>query len=230
MEKRPSTLKRYTFREEVKNYLADVILRGEYKAGDRIVETKIAKILGISQAPVREAIRELEQMGLLETKPYRGTYVRKFSLEDLKNVYVVRAELESLAIGYAMKNMGSEDIARLKEILERMVYFAEENNSRDYVKTDMTFHREIISASRNNILQKAWESISLPYWTYFGVYQVGWGLKKLALRHNLIIEALSDGNVRSARKVMREHFYELKEFLEKNKKTEVRGSKNKKGG
>ena len=123
MQTKSGIIKRSTLREKIKNYLAESILWGNYKPGDRIVETRVAKDLQVSQGAVREAIRDLEQMGLLETQPYKGTYVRKFSLEDIKNVFIVRAELESLAVNHSIKNIKPEDIKTLQNILEKMIGF-----------------------------------------------------------------------------------------------------------
>ena len=71
----------------VVEYLKEAILSGTYNEGDRIVETEVADHLGVSRAPIREAIRELEKEGIVETKPRRGSFVTKYSLEDIKEIY-----------------------------------------------------------------------------------------------------------------------------------------------
>ena len=101
-EQKTPVIKRSVLREEIKTYLIDAIVKGTYKTGERLVETQIARDLGISQAPVREAFRDLEQIGILKTVPYKGAYVNGYSIKDLKNAYDVRAELEGLAIKLAV--------------------------------------------------------------------------------------------------------------------------------
>ncbi len=94
-EKKP-IIGRVVLRDQIRNYLADAILNGEYSAGDRIVETRLAQQLGVSQGAVREALRELEWMGFLETQPFSGTYIKRMSVQDLIDLYPVRAALEAL--------------------------------------------------------------------------------------------------------------------------------------
>ncbi|MEW6425842.1 MAG: GntR family transcriptional regulator [Bacillota bacterium] len=205
-------LKKRVLRDEVKNYLLEVILAGKFEPGDRIIETQIAKDLGVSQAPVREAIRDLEQMGILETQPYKGTYVRTFSVQDLKNVYDVRAELEGLAIRTAVKEMSEEEVAALEEITEQMVNSA--GDLKKQIPLDIAFHEIIIKASRNNILEKVWYSVSIPYWTYLGTYYYKYDMAQLVKRHLPILEAIRNRDAKKAEQLMRLHFLELKDMLE----------------
>ena len=82
--------KRPLYREEIKEALMQAIVSGELAPGDRIVETRWAKELGVSQSPIREAIRELEMIGLVENIPYKGSIVRKLTRKDIINTYEVR--------------------------------------------------------------------------------------------------------------------------------------------
>lgn len=88
--------KKTLYREEIKEALRNAIFDGKLKPGDRIIETRWAKELGVSQSPVREAIRELEIIGLVENVPYQGSFVRKITEKDLKDSYLVRMALEQL--------------------------------------------------------------------------------------------------------------------------------------
>ncbi|HBY95342.1 MAG TPA: GntR family transcriptional regulator, partial [Chloroflexi bacterium] len=90
-------INRRVLREEIKERLMDAILRGSYQPGDRIVETRIAQDFGVSQAPVREAIRDLELMGFVESTPFKGASVRALNRAELGEVYPVRAALEAVA-------------------------------------------------------------------------------------------------------------------------------------
>ena len=94
---RAVTLTRRILREQVKEVLLERILSGAYLPGERLVETRIAQELGTSQAPVREALRELEQLRFVESVPYRGAHVREVSLDELAEVYPVRAAIEEVA-------------------------------------------------------------------------------------------------------------------------------------
>ena len=90
--------KRPLYREEIKEALMEAIVSGELAPGERIVETRWAKELGVSQSPIREAIRELEMIGLVENIPYKGCIVRKLTRKDIEDTYKVRIALETMAI------------------------------------------------------------------------------------------------------------------------------------
>ena len=86
-----AAISRTVLREQVKDVLLQRIVSGELKPGERLVETRIAQELGTSQAPVREALRDLELLRLVESEPFRGSRVRVFGEEELIEVYPVRA-------------------------------------------------------------------------------------------------------------------------------------------
>ena len=90
-------LSRMVLSDQVKQYILDCIERGEYKPGERLVESQLARQLRTSQAPVREAIRDLVSIGFLEREPHRGAIVRLLTDEDLHEIYIVRAPLDALA-------------------------------------------------------------------------------------------------------------------------------------
>ena len=92
-----SLVTRTVLREQVKELLLERILAGDYRPGDRLVETRIAQELGMSQAPVREALRDLEVLRFVESEPFRGARVRAISGEELAEIYPVRAAVEELA-------------------------------------------------------------------------------------------------------------------------------------
>jgi len=211
--KQSSVIKRSVLREEIKAHLTDMIMRGEYKPNERLVETQIARELGVSQAPVREAFRDLELMGLLVTKPYKGAYVREFTVEDVKQCYDVRAELEGLAIRSAIEFITDSDIERLEELYREMVEAAKEGNLQREISSDIEFHRTIVEMSRNNILQKIWDEISIANWTYFGGYRNKSDRLNLVKRHEPILEALRQRDAQRSSELMRKHFIELKEMV-----------------
>src|SRR5437868_2294867 len=93
----PLGIRRTVLREEVKNVLLERILSGQYAPGERLVEIRIAQELGVSQAPVREALRDLESVRFVESIPFRGARVREVSDAELIEVYPIRGALEEVA-------------------------------------------------------------------------------------------------------------------------------------
>lgn len=215
-------LNRQVIREDIKKYILDEIIEGNFNPGQQIVETRIARKLGVSQAPVREAIRDLEYMGVLITKPYKGSYLRTLTIKDLMNVYDVRANIEGYAIKIASNNITEQEIKKLQDIYEEMKIAASLGNSKKQIELDISFHEIIIKASKNDVLERVWRIVSLAHWTYFGVRRLHLSLENLAYRHNEIIEALKDGNEEKAEAAMRNHFVELKNFLvSRNEETDA---------
>ena len=106
-------ISRVVLSDQIKEYIVNAILSGKFQPGERIVESALARQLGISQAPVREAIRDLVLMGFLESEPYKGTSVRSFTSDDLWEVYTVRAALESLAARLTAQRMKETDVEAL---------------------------------------------------------------------------------------------------------------------
>jgi DNA-binding GntR family transcriptional regulator len=100
-----ATISRTVLREQVKDVLLQRIASGELQPGERLVETRIAQELGTSQAPVREALRDLQLLRLVESEPFRGSRVRVFDEEELIEVYPVRASLEELAAKLAAEKL-----------------------------------------------------------------------------------------------------------------------------
>ena len=90
-------LTRVVLREQVKDVLLERVLAGVYPPGSRLVETRIAQELGVSQAPVREALRDLEQLGLVESEPFRGCSVRELSIDELLEALVLAYWLDHVA-------------------------------------------------------------------------------------------------------------------------------------
>lgn len=207
-EQKTPLIKRSVLREEIKTYLIDAIVKGTYKTGERLVETQIARDLGISQAPVREAFRDLEQIGILRTVPYKGAYVNGYSIQDLKNAYDVRAELEGLAIKLAVPQITDEQINELEDIYGQMKTVTD---LKKQVNLDVQFHEYIVKVSHNSILERAWKSVSVAHWTYYGIYN----FDKIDLieRHESILQAFRDRDVPKATELIKKHFLELKDQL-----------------
>ena len=114
------TLERTVMREQIKELIIQRILEGTYKPGERIVELQLVNELGVSQAPVREALRDLEAMRFIETEPYKGARVRAVSRDELAQSYPVRAVLEELAGQMATPRATVELFSQLDSEVQNM--------------------------------------------------------------------------------------------------------------
>jgi len=204
---------RRVLREEVKEYLIDAILRGELRAGDRIVETRVAQQLGVSQGPVREALRDLELFGFVVSAPFRGTRVRHVSVEELVQVYPIRAALEGVAARAAATRVDDATLGELETILGSMREAAARGDGRSHTAADVAFHRAIVAASGNGLLQQFWDSLHLATTTFITVLLAQRPLQELAERHEPVLAALRARDPQAAEHAMRRHIEELGEWI-----------------
>jgi len=202
-------LPRVVLGDQVKEYVIEAIMSGEYKPGDRVVASALARRLGVSQAPVREAIRDLVLLGFLENEPFKGTSVRSFSPKELYEVYTVRAALESLAARLAVARLTEEDVEALQQTLEEMIQAAQAQDEALMVRLDNAFHEAILQISDNQILYQLWQALQFGYWTIVTARMSSHDLEELARRHETLLEALKTRDPQRAMTAMQRHIEDL---------------------
>jgi DNA-binding GntR family transcriptional regulator len=200
---------RIVLSDRIKEYIVESVLAGELKAGDRIVESSMARQLGVSQAPVREAIRDLVLLGFLETEPYKGTSVRSFTPEELWETYTVRAALESLAARLAAMNLTEEDANALQRILEEMMAVAHRQDRDRLLELDNMFHETILQISRNKTLYQLWKTLQFGTWSIVTYRKSSYDPVYLAARHEELLAALKTGDPEKAAHVMQHHIEDM---------------------
>ncbi|WP_025773114.1 GntR family transcriptional regulator [Neomoorella thermoacetica] len=209
----PKILSRRVLREDIKQYLINLILNGNLQPGERIVELRIAKELGVSQAPVREAIRELEQMGLIETLPFQGAFVKKLTRKNLLEAYAVRGMMEAEAAKEAANKITTEEVERLKELVDEMMVAAKEGDVQGFIEKDIEFHEAIFRIAGNELLFKLWQSVRLSSFTVISTKLSKRSLYDLANRHSTILVSLETRDAAKAEYLARLHIEELSEEI-----------------
>ena len=197
----PAGVGRIVLRDQVKTILLERILSGDYAPGDRLVETRIAQELGTSQAPVREALRELELLRFLESAPFRGTWVREVSDAELIEVFPIRAALEEVAAREAAKRLDG-DVAALEAEIDAM---AKAEDVVAQAEHDTRFHELIVEASGNTRLFEMWSSLQVEARTTITAVATGLAPAEAAELHRPILEALRSRNAKQAGKAIRSH-------------------------
>lgn len=200
---------RRVFREDVKEYLISAILSGRLQPDERIVETRLAQELGISQGPVREALRDLDLFGFVVCEPFRGARVRRFSPADLVGIYPIRAALEGLAARSAAERADAAFIVHLTNLFARIRQMAAVGDRHAYMEADDAFHEAIVRHSGNAWLGRFWQNMHLPMTTIVTVTLTTRSLPELAERHEPILAALAAGDAVAAEAAMRLHIEEL---------------------
>ncbi|QGN31588.1 GntR family transcriptional regulator [Microlunatus sp. Gsoil 973] len=180
-----------SYRQMVGEQLRAAIASGELAAGERLNEVAVAKQLGVSPTPVREAFRDLEQAGLIEVVPYRGARVRPLTERDLSEIYSLRAHLEQMGIRLAYSRLGESDFEELAGLIREMEQCARNDDPSGVVRHDVAFHRLIMARSDHSLLLKTWEQIHPSRWTYVTVRVLAnRGPLYIAQRHWPLLEAL----------------------------------------
>jgi DNA-binding GntR family transcriptional regulator len=202
-----------TLREQIKDVLLQRIVEGSLQPGSRIIETRVAQELGVSQGPVREALRDLEQLGCVVHEPNRGCSVRAFSLEELLEAFPVRAALEALAARLAAEQITRAELAELDQLLERMRKAARRGDAHDQSQANASFHATIVRAARNGTLERQWQMLEPYSRTYLTVSRPGIDLVHLSDRHVPILEALRRQDPAAAAEAMHAHLMGAAELL-----------------
>jgi DNA-binding GntR family transcriptional regulator len=202
-------LGRVVLGDQVKEYVIEAIMSGEFQPGDRVVASLLARRLGVSQAPVREAIRDLVLLGFLENEAFKGTSVRSFSPKELYEVYTVRAALESLAARLAAERLTPGDVQALQDTLEQMICAAQEQDEAGMVRLDNRFHETILRISDNQLLYQLWQTLQFGYWTIVTARSSSYDLEELARRHEALLEALATKDPHKAAEAMQHHIEDL---------------------
>jgi len=129
------------------------ILRGRLKQGEKLSEQQICDKYGLSRTPVREAFRQLELEGLIETIPNRGAFVLGLSQEDLQDLFEMRKAYEILAVQWAIERITEEEQEKLEEAYEFMEFYTLKGEADKMLNINMQFHNLIYKASHNRILE-----------------------------------------------------------------------------
>ncbi len=198
------TVARTVLREQIKDILLERILRGELEPGERLVETRLARELGTSQAPVREALRDLQLLRLVESEPFRGARVRAVDDEQLLPVFPVRMALEDLAAREAAR-LADGDVTALEDELEAMRTAAAAGDWRTQISHDLAFHRAVVEMAENEPLLQSWLVLGVEVSTAFATYWTYWDQLDLAEFHVPIVDAIRDGDASRAGLEARKH-------------------------
>ena len=199
-------LSRSVLADQVKERILEDILSGRHPPGSRIIETKIARELGTSQAPVREALRGLEALGVVEITPFRGSRVRRPSKREILEAYAVRSTLESLGARLAVPRMTDADLTDLADHLEAMRAAARNDDGHVLAEADARFHGRIVELADNGTLEKVWRSLEPFSRTYLTLAIPGADPRWSADLHAPILAALERRDVEGVVGALQRHF------------------------
>jgi DNA-binding GntR family transcriptional regulator len=178
----------HSLREQIREHILEGIVSGRWKPGERIVERRIAVELQVSQTPVREALRELEALRLIESAPNKGVRVRGLTAADVKESYPVRAGLEQVAAELAADRLAADPAALRREVAALRAADAALDDEAQ-VRHTVAFHHELIRAAANGVLLHAWESLGIEVWTTLSMRWLSPAPRAYADEHQDLVDA-----------------------------------------
>src|SRR6185312_2361148 len=149
-------------RHQVAEKIRESILDGSLIPGERLVERKLAEVLGTSQSAIREALIQLELEGHVSKKPNSATFVIHFSQRDLENTIAVRRVLEGFAVEEAARQATSVDVQRLEDLFQQSQAAARSREFQKYIRCDLNWHIAMWESTHNDTLVECLRRIVVP--------------------------------------------------------------------
>ena len=158
--------------QDITNSLRDAIIEGRLQPGQQIIEKELQKTLGVSRAPIREALLKLEGQGLVDIIPRKGSFVRTITARFIRENFTIRAWLEGLAARVSLQHLKESDYDHFEKILKDMAGLAKKRDFKGYFYRHWDFHNVFIKGSQNELLiekvevlrrQSLWLSYSITY-------------------------------------------------------------------
>jgi len=199
-----------TIRERVAKEIRHLILMGKFKPGKKMLETTIAQELNVSRNPVREALRQLEQEGIVEYIPQKGCFLREISLEELEEIFRLRANLEIISLEYCNFKIADETIKKLESIIAELSNIKKSKNFDNMFILGLKFHELIVQECGKNIIYKTWKNFGgYNYSIFLNIYNSDIdSLKRNVLTHKKLLEKLRTGKENLIKKAILQHYLE----------------------
>jgi DNA-binding GntR family transcriptional regulator len=191
--------------QQIAYALRRAILHGRYQPGDRLVEHEVATALEVSRAPVRDALRQLVQEGLVTVFPHRGAVVTPVSVDVVHDVFDVRSRLEGLAARLAATRITPEQVAAAEAVIAAMEESARSGEPGPLVEQDLEFHRIVLEASGRPVLMATMEVTRGKQGLLISVTRRTAPLDVVPRIHRPIVEALRSGDPGRAERAAQEH-------------------------
>jgi DNA-binding GntR family transcriptional regulator len=183
--------KRPTLMAQALTHVREAIISGKLKPGDRLVESQLADQMQISRFPIREALRYLEKEGLVKNIPFKGTYVSKFTEQDMEEVFSLRGAIEGLALQILINRIDDEKLETLEAIIRDMETSACDKDAAKVVAHDLRFHRTICEMTGHRKLLFFWETLEHHIYMFLTIEKNVYNPpEKYVVTHYPILEAL----------------------------------------
>ena len=202
----PAPLDNRTLREQVVDHLREEILSSRLAPGTELGEVALARSLGVSRGPLREALGQLAAEGLVTIAPRRGAFVTRLTRQEFVDAYQVREALESLAIKLAVPRLGDQDRAELHRMCAEMEAEAKAGNTDRFFEINRAFHGYLVHASGNQKLEAVHGQLVAQMGRLMRKSaELRGGLEQSAAEHREILAAVDAGDPALAAQLLEDH-------------------------
>ncbi|MBV8734935.1 MAG: GntR family transcriptional regulator, partial [Solirubrobacterales bacterium] len=199
-------LENRTLREQVADHLREEILSSRLAPGVELSEVALARSLGISRGPLREALGQLAAEGLVTIVPRRGAVVKRLTRQEFIDAYQVREALESLAIKLAVPRLSEREKGELHRMAEQMERAAAKANADRFFELNRQFHARLVRASGNSKLEEVHSQLVAQMGRLMKQsVQLRGGIEQSAAEHRAILEAVDAGDPERAAQLLEDH-------------------------
>lgn len=199
-------VKRQPIANQVYEAVREAIFRGEMTPGSHLSEVYLSDQLGVSRAPIREALLQLEAEGIVELVPNKGAFVKGLSYKEIEEIYTARSLLEGYAAASAADHATPDDINKIVKAAEKAKQMAGIGDLRKTLDADFDFHRLVWSVSGHSLIKSILEKLESQIRAFMIVQAPLFGeLVNSVMDHQELADAIGNGDSSAARKVMAEH-------------------------
>lgn len=196
-------LNRTFIRDDVYQSLFEWIIDGNLEPGEKLKDKELAAKLGVSRTPIREALRKLEDEGLVETAANRWTRVTPITLKDAESIYLIMQKLEELALTLAFTQISVQHIRQMENINNKLKEALKSNNARAAMQADEVFHQTFIDVANNTELSTILKQLKAKYKRIELAYFSDADLLLASLEeHKMLIAALKEKNLEAANQAL----------------------------
>lgn len=200
-------INRSSLAEEIRKSLRELILSGALQPGQRLTEQQVARDMGTSQGPVREAFATLCQEGLLISLPHRGTFVSSVSESEARMVYALRELIEPHVVQMALAHITEQDFRQLESDLEEMKGAARVSDVQRHIAADVRFHGRLYALAGSAVLNSTWETLAATIRQFVALVAPLYvtNLSDAAVSHVVLIDLLRRGEADMLKSEVTEH-------------------------
>lgn len=190
----------------LRDLIEEAILTGAFAPGERLDEVTLAARYDVSRTPVREALRQLEAMDLVEVRPHRGAFVKVVAVPEMLQMFEVMAELEGMCARLAARRCTAEQLHELHAAHETCAATLSVGDADEYYYANESFHKELYAASGNAVLARMATSLQTRLKPFRRLQlRVPGRMRSSSAEHGSIVEALRSGDAASAESLARAH-------------------------